>query len=89
MKYKEDNERKEAYYALVNKIERLGTRRRKRHGEYVRLNVYDDYCIELDTWSKAVDVYKGDLHHDHLGIDFGGFKCNIVMVKFWSAHILN
>ncbi len=78
---------KETYYELINLIYSKGNRRDKRHGEYIRVPVYDDYTLELDTWNKSISVYKDNKAIDYLGIDWGGFKCNITMTKFWLAHL--
>lgn len=79
--------KKELYYTLVNKIEKKGEYRSKRHGYYVKINVYDDYYLELDTWNKSIFVFKNNNFKYSLGIDFGCFYCNIIMVKFWLAHL--
>jgi len=80
---------KEIYYELVRRIKEQGQSTPKRHGEYVSLHVFDNYSLQLDTWSKSICVYESGKHKDSLGIDFGGFSCNITMVKFWLAHIPN
>lgn len=79
----------ETYYLLVNKIKQLGERRPKRHGEYIRVSLFDGYALELDTWNNSIYVYIEDRFIESLGIDFGGFKCNLTMVKFWYAHLNN
>lgn len=79
---------KELYYSLVHEIKQRGIKRDKRHGNYIKVNVYDDYYLDLDTWSKAIVVYQNDKEIDYLGIDFGGFKCNVGMVRFWLAHLI-
>ena len=76
---------KELYYSLAAFIASRGISRPKRHGEYIKLHIYDDYYLELDTWSTAIVVLNND-KREGLGIDFGGFECNGVMVKFWLAH---
>lgn len=78
---------KETYYNLVNIIKSQGEPRPKRHGEYVKLHIFDDYFLDLDTWNKSISVYRGDNRIDNLGIDFGGFRANITMTKFWLAHL--
>lgn len=79
---------KENFYNLVRKIKDNGVSEPKRHGEYVRLKMFDGYLLLLDTWSSAITVFKDDKQFEYLGMDFGGFSCrNITMVKFWAAHI--
>ena len=75
------------YYRLVNQVEQNGVARPKRHGQYISIEMFDGYKLELDTWNKSVYVYKNNKYIDSLGIDFGGFNCNLPMVKFWSAHL--
>ena len=82
-----DREEKKQYYSLIQLIKAKGKARPKRHGEYVSISVYDDYVLELDTWNKSIYVYKSGKLIDSLGIDFGGFRCDVGMVGFWFAHI--
>ena len=80
---------KETYYELVRRIKQQGQARPKRHGQYIKLPIYDNYYLELDTWNSSVYVYDGEKYKGSLGIDFGGFQCDITMTKFWLAHIPN
>lgn len=78
---------KERYYHLIHLIKQLGVRRDKRHGEYIKAHVYDNYFLELDTWNSGILVYNGENIEDNLGLDFGGFYCKDTMVEFWIAHL--
>lgn len=80
---------KKTYYELVSLIKKQGQSRSKRHGEYIKLSIYDKYYLELDTWNNSIGVYDGEIFKGSLGIDFGGFNCNIVMTRFWLAHVPN
>jgi hypothetical protein len=78
---------KETYYELINLIRSKGTKSPKKHGEYIRVPVYDNYSLQLDTWNNSIYVIENNKLIDNLGIDFGGFKCNLTMTKFWLAHL--
>lgn len=75
------------YYKLVKKINLKGIKELKRHGHYININVFGGYVLRLDTWSNAIVVFNCDKIDRHLGIDFGGFECDIFWTKYWSAHI--
>jgi len=79
--------KKNTYYHLVKKIKQKGEYRPKRHGEYLILNLFEGYYLELDTWNNGICVYKDGKYKYSLGIDFGGFRCDLRMVNFWLGHI--
>ncbi len=80
-------ETKELYYLLVAKLKSKGLRLNKRHGDYYTLPVFGPWYLVLDTWNKSIYVYEAGSYRGSLGIDFGGFNCDLPMVKFWSAMI--
>jgi hypothetical protein len=78
---------RERYRFLSGLIWDHGLRRPKRHGNWVRLDLNDDFFLQLDSWSQAMDLMRGDKeqfsevigwkasrHIYHLGIDFGGYE---------------
>jgi hypothetical protein len=72
---------------LYQAIKEKGQYRYKKHGEYRDVSVYDDYNIELDTYSGAITVYKGKNRHKYLGLDrFGKISSDTDGVKFWYGH---
>ena len=72
---------------LYEAIKEKGHYRYKKHGEYRDVSVYDDYNIELDTYSGAITVYKGNRKHHYLGLDrFGVLSSNTDAVRFWYGH---
>jgi hypothetical protein len=78
---------KEIYQNLVNLIKQKGTYRDKRHGNYVDIVPFEGYRLQLDTWNSSITVYKNGQRQESLGIDFGGFRCHLGMVNFWTAHV--
>lgn len=75
------------YYTLVEKVKAYGIRSDKRHGDYYTLNVFGKWRLVLDTWNKSIYVYDAGLFRGSLGIDFGGFDCDLPMVRFWIGMI--
>ena len=84
-----EKEEKEIYYTLVDRVRKQGESRPKRHGEYIKLSVYDNYYLELDTWNSSIYVYDGESCKGSLGIDFGGFRCDLTRTRFWLGHVPN
>ena len=80
------NEDKETYYLLCDKIIEKGTQIHKRHGYYYHVNVFDGYSLCMDSWNKAIEVRKDNKYLKSIGIDFGGFRCDIVDTRFWLGH---
>ena len=59
----------------------------KKHGEYRRVSVYDDYNTLLDTYSGAITVYRGGNKYHYIGLDrFGVLSSDTDAVKFWYGH---
>jgi hypothetical protein len=72
---------------LYEAIKEKGTYGWKKHGEYRKVSVFDDYQLELDTYSGAIVVYKGKNQYDYLGLDrFGALSSKTNMVRFWYGH---
>ena len=73
------------YRYLVAAVAARGDRFPKDHGAWIRLWLHEKagLFIQLDTWSSALDLRRGDgtytaagckgVQLEHLGIDFGGF----------------
>ena len=74
------------YYKLVNIIKKHGTPRPKRHGEYIKLKMFGEWYLELDTYNNSIYVYNADTYNYSLGSNWGGFSCDIFWVNFWIAH---
>jgi hypothetical protein len=81
---------RERYRFLSGLIWDHGLRMPKRHGNWVRLDLNGDFFLQLDSWSRAIDLMRGDKeqfnefigwkasrHIYHLGIDFGGYEPNV------------
>lgn len=77
---------KKLYHSLCHKIIETGSKEPKRHGDYYTVSVFDDYTLQIDSWNKSIEVRKGNKRVDNIGIDFGGFRCNETMTKFWLGH---
>jgi len=77
----------EIYFGLVNRVRRQGLSAWKKHGNYITLNVYDNYCLVLDTYNSSIEVYKGVQLIDNIGSDWGGLRFDLRMTKFWFGHV--
>lgn len=73
----------------------------KKHGNWMRLNMHDDYWLIMDTWNKAISLVKGQCEYDNmytgfkdaekvqtLGIDFGGFRLYVKASEINNYHTL-
>lgn len=92
---------KERYYKLVNIIVKFGERKDKKHGNWFKLPLFGDYYFEMDSWNKRIIVnnYQSEycywngftknkgVFYKILGIDFGGFECDIFWVNYFLAHL--
>ena len=79
---------------LKENIKRLGEKLPKKHGDWYRLNIYDDNYLVLDTWNGQISHYKGCVPSDtnnmyNVVYVFTGFVKRIEpnMANFWNAHI--
>lgn len=79
---------------LRKKIKNLGEKLPKKHGDWYRLNIWDDNYLVYDTWNKQVYHYRGCVPSDtnnmyRVVYTFTGLvgvvKDN--MANFWKAHI--
>lgn len=83
----------EAHAKLVSLIIKKGETFRKKHGNWIRIKLYDDLWLTLDTWNKAILLVKGKCTYDnmcsgftdyeereYIGINFGRFESHV------SAH---
>lgn len=81
---------------LRDKLRKHGEKLPKKHGDWYRLNVYDNHFLVLDTWNNEIYHHKECEPH---GTDnlyqviyvFSGMIGAISndMVNFWNAHIKN
>jgi hypothetical protein len=81
------NNIKETYIDLIHIVRTHGTKIPKRHGEYCKLIVFGEWSLLLDTWNNSLQAYNADKFFGSVGIDWGGFKCNETMTKFWMGHL--
>lgn len=72
---------------IARYIQAKGIKSWKKHGEYRSLEMFDGWELKLDTWNWRIYTLKNGEPRGSLGIDFGGFECDIRMVRFWSAHL--
>ena len=79
---------------LIKKIREFGRKLPKKHGDWVRIHIYDDNFLVLDTWNNQVYHYKGCEPSDTNNMYgvvyvFTGFvsSVNNNMANFWNAHI--
>jgi len=77
----------EIYYKLIHLIRKYGKSSAKKHGEYITFRVFEDYDLVLDTWNNAVVWYDKARNSHSLGIDWGGFNCDLAMVQYWITII--
>ena len=77
------------------KIEAVGDRFPKKHGEWYRVHAYDDNWLVLDTWNQQVYLHKGECEADDTNnmyrvvYCFSGKKRAVKkhMRGYWMAHI--
>lgn len=94
-------EQRDAYNRLALLIMNTGEVFQKNHGVWVRLKLYDDLWLMMDTWNKSIKVVKGQCDYDnmytgfkdyekidYLGIDFGGFECHVDANRLNYYHAL-
>jgi hypothetical protein len=87
LKIIEEKENLKKYHdRLVRLILKYGEHYRKKHGEWVKLNLEGEKFLELDTWNEAISLKSGSGEYEYwtgfeprqsliyFGIDFGGFS---------------
>jgi len=79
---------------LKYKIQQLGQKLPKKHGEWYRLNIYDDTYLVYDTWNGQVYHYKGAIPSGtdnmyRVVYTFSGYIETVKghMFSFWNGHI--
>jgi len=79
---------------LRSNLKRLGEKLPKKHGEWYRLNIWDDNYLVYDTWNRKVYHYKGCVPSDtnnmyRVVYVFSGMVGSVKkqMANFWNAHI--
>lgn len=80
---------------LRSLIRNRGERLPKKHGDWYRINVFDNHWLVLDTWNGAIDWYKGECKDSGTDNMYGviyGFSDRVTyvtdsMVNFWYQHI--
>ena len=79
----------EKYRALINIIYKKGKKFPKKHGNWIKLDLFKDYYLSLDSWNGCILFNKGNANYNEwtgfghngedfsiscLGGDFGGFR---------------
>lgn len=91
---------KQRYYKLVKLIRNNGKSFRKRHGEWIRVKIYNNTWLVLDTWNSCITVHKGACEDrtshgytwgfedrtDNIGMHFGGFRSHVGLTNHFIAH---
>lgn len=80
-------EEQEKYFDLVLIILKNGISKPKRHGEYKWLVVFPGYDLCLDTWNRAITVYKNGQYWQSVGSDWGGLNFDAFWTNYWLAHL--
>ena len=87
--------------SLVMKLLKKGEKFYKRHGNWIRYNMYDDIWLIMDSWNEKIELVKGIPLHDGYFFDkktykrisflsgnFGEFILNdLTMLKWANAHL--
>lgn len=94
-------EQRGAYNRLALLIMNAGEVFQKKHGSWMRLKLYGNLWLTLDTWNKSIKVVEGQCDYDnmytgfknyekkyYLGIDFGGFEVNVDANRLNYYHAL-
>ena len=53
------NELQDKYTTLVRYISRNGEKFPKKHGNWIKLNLFKDYYLSLDSWNSSIDFQRG------------------------------
>lgn len=88
----------ERFYILRNIISTFGEIKSKKHGNWIKLNLFNDYFLELDTWNSSILLKQGNGKYKYwtgfegnvfkrVGIHWGNLEFNYVWVNFCLAHL--